>query len=345
MLPHPPFAGRRPRIHDSAHAHGHTHKLRQYALNNQSPDRLLSTQPVHAHCGDLPAAREGFLRCHHGPSAARPSHLGTRLTWSCWFPRLAVAMRLASVPSAICGGNRILAAHHCHNRPRAATPTHSTRTSPGTNARCGAILGVMTSVPGPLIVQSDHTLLLEVDHPQADECRHAIAPFAELERAPEHIHTYRLTPLGLWNAMAAGHDEEQVVDILMRYSRYPVASGLLIDVTETMSRYGRLRIEKHPTHGLVLVSTERAILTEVLRSKSVRGLVGNQIDDETAVVHPSQRGTLKQALLKLGWPAEDLAGYVDGEHHDIDLDEDGWSLRPYQKVAAQSFWDLSLIHI
>lgn len=219
MLPHPPFAGRRPRIHDSAHAHGHTHKLRQYALNNQSPDRLLSTQPVHAHCGDLPAAREGFLRCHHGPSAARPSHLGTRLTWSCWFPRLAVAMRLASVPSAICGGNRILAAHHCHNRPRAATPTHSTRTSPGTNARCGAILGVMTSVPGPLIVQSDHTLLLEVDHPQADECRHAIAPFAELERAPEHIHTYRLTPLGLWNAMAAGHDAEQVVDILMRYSR------------------------------------------------------------------------------------------------------------------------------
>ena len=96
----------------------------------------------------------------------------------------------------------------------------------------------MTSVPGPLIVQSDHTLLLEVDHPQADECRHAIAPFAELERAPEHIHTYRLTPLGLWNAMAAGHDAEQVVDILMRYSRYPVASGLLIDVTETMSRYG-----------------------------------------------------------------------------------------------------------
>lgn len=125
----------------------------------------------------------------------------------------------------------------------------------------------MTSLPGPLIVQSDRTLLLEVDHPLADECRHAISPFAELERAPEHIHTYRLTPLGLWNAMAAGHDAEQVVDTLMRYSRYPVASGLLIDVTETMSRYGRLRIEKHPTLGLVLVSTDKAVLTEVLRSK------------------------------------------------------------------------------
>ncbi|AFV88750.1 DNA or RNA helicase of superfamily II [Acidipropionibacterium acidipropionici ATCC 4875] len=197
----------------------------------------------------------------------------------------------------------------------------------------------MPQTPGPLIVQSDRTLLLEVDHPLADECRHAIAPFAELERAPEHIHTYRLTPLGLWNAMAAGHDAEQVVDVLMRYSRYPVASSLLVDVTETMGRYGRLRIEKHPTQGLVLVSTDKAVLTEVLRSKSVRGLVGDQIDEETAVVHPSQRGTLKQALLKLGWPAEDLAGYVDGEHHDIALREEGWELRPYQRVAAESFWD------
>ena len=196
----------------------------------------------------------------------------------------------------------------------------------------------MSHVPGPLIVQSDRTLLLEVDHPLADECRHAIAPFAELERAPEHIHTYRLTPLGLWNAMAAGHDAEQVVDVLMRYSRYPVASSLLIDVTDTMSRYGRLRIEKHPTHGLVLLSTDKAVLTEVLRSKQVRGLVGEQIDEATAIVHPSQRGTLKQALLKLGWPAEDLAGYVDGEHHDIALDEDGWQLREYQKFAAGSFF-------
>ena len=196
----------------------------------------------------------------------------------------------------------------------------------------------MSHVPGPLIVQSDRTLLLEVDHPLADECRHAIAPFAELERAPEHIHTYRLTPLGLWNAMAAGHDAEQVVDVLMRYSRYPVASSLLIDVTDTMSRYGRLRIEKHPTHGLVLLSTDKAVLTEVLRSKQVRGLVGEQIDEVTAIVHPSQRGTLKQALLKLGWPAEDLAGYVDGEHHDIALDEDGWQLREYQKFAADSFF-------
>jgi DNA excision repair protein ERCC-3 len=192
--------------------------------------------------------------------------------------------------------------------------------------------------PGPLVVQSDRTLLLEVDHPDADACRIAIAPFAELERAPEHIHTYRLTPLGLWNARAAGHDAEQVVDTLLTYSRYPVPNSLLVDVAETMDRYGRLRIEKHPTHGLILVSNDRAVLTEVQRSSKVKGLLGSRVDEDTVMVHPSERGHLKQVLLKLGWPAEDLAGYVDGEAHEIGLDQRGWSLRPYQRQAADSFW-------
>ncbi len=192
--------------------------------------------------------------------------------------------------------------------------------------------------PGPLIVQSDRTLLLEIDHPDADACRMAIAPFAELERAPEHVHTYRLTPLGLWNARAAGHDAEQVVDVLLTYSRYPVPSSLLVDVADTMDRYGRLRLEKHPTHGLVLISTDRAVLAEVLRSAKVKGLVGNRLDDDLVVVHPSERGHLKQVLLKLGWPAEDLAGYVDGEAHPIALVQETWALRPYQTMAADSFW-------
>jgi DNA excision repair protein ERCC-3 len=195
-----------------------------------------------------------------------------------------------------------------------------------------------TGTPGPLIVQSDRTLLLEVDHPQANDCRMAIAPFAELERAPEHVHTYRLTPLGLWNARAAGHDAEQVVDTLLTYSRYPVPSSLLVDVAETMDRYGRLRLEKHPTQGLVLISTDRAVLAEVLRSAKVKGLVGQRLDDDTVVVHPSERGHLKQVLLKLGWPADDLAGYVDGEAHPMALLQEDWELRPYQSMAADSFW-------
>jgi len=191
---------------------------------------------------------------------------------------------------------------------------------------------------GPLIVQSDKTLLLEVDHPLAPACRQAIAPFAELERAPEHVHTYRLTPLGLWNARAAGHDAEQVVDVLLEFSRYPVPHALLVDVAETMARYGRLQLVKHPAHGLVLHALDLPVLEEVLRSAKVKPLVGQRIDTEHVIVHPSERGHLKQVLLKLGWPAEDLAGYVDGEHHPIELVEDGWSMRPYQKEAVEGFW-------
>ncbi|MGZ4470033.1 MAG: DNA repair helicase XPB [Nocardioidaceae bacterium] len=190
---------------------------------------------------------------------------------------------------------------------------------------------------GPLIVQSDKTLLLEIEHERAQDCRKAIAPFAELERSPEHVHTYRLTPLGLWNARAAGHDAEQVVDTLLEYSRYAVPHALLVDIAETMARFGRLRLEKHPTHGLVLASIDRPVLEEVLRAKKVQGMLGERIDPETVVVHPSERGNLKQALLKLGWPAEDFAGYVDGEAHAIDLAEEGWELRPYQREAAESF--------
>jgi DNA excision repair protein ERCC-3 len=191
---------------------------------------------------------------------------------------------------------------------------------------------------GPLIVQSDKTLLLEVDHDQADDARTAIAPFAELERAPEHVHTYRITPLALWNARAAGHDAEQVVDGLVRHSRYPVPQPLLVDIVETMGRFGRLQLANDPAHGLVLNSLDRAVLEEILRNKKIVPMLGARIDDDTVVVHPSERGRLKQALLKVGWPAEDLAGYVDGEAHSISLAENGWHLRDYQRQAVQSFW-------
>ena len=191
---------------------------------------------------------------------------------------------------------------------------------------------------GPLIVQSDKTLLLEIDHLLADECRKAIAPFAELERSPEHVHTYRLTNLGLWNARAAGHDAEAVIDILLRYSRYSVPHALLVDIAETMDRYGRLRLEAHPVHGLILTSTDAAVLEEVLRAKKIAPMFGPRIDPETVVVFASERGRLKQSLLRLGWPAEDMAGYVDGEAHPISLVEKDWKLRTYQKMAAEGFW-------
>ncbi|MFC9937114.1 DNA repair helicase XPB [Nocardiopsis alba] len=188
-----------------------------------------------------------------------------------------------------------------------------------------------------LIVQSDKTLLLEIDHESASECRRAIAPFAELERAPEHVHTYRITPLALWNARAAGHDAEQVVDALIRFSRFPVPHSLLVDIAETMDRYGRLTLVGDPVHGLVLESSDRAVLEEVVRAKKLKGMLGERLSEDSVAVHPSERGNLKQALLKIGWPAEDLAGYVDGEAHAIELADGDWELRGYQREAAESF--------
>jgi DNA excision repair protein ERCC-3 len=191
---------------------------------------------------------------------------------------------------------------------------------------------------GPLIVQSDRTLLLETDHPDAAACRTAISAFAELERSPEHVHTYRVTPLALWNARAAGHDAEQVVDALLSWSRYPVPQALLVDIVDTMARYGRLSLEMDPVHGLVLRSIDLAVLEEVLRTKAIGSLVGARIDSNTVVVPRSERGRLKQALLKVGWPAEDRAGYVDGAAHPITLaDGDSFTLRGYQREAVEAF--------
>lgn len=191
---------------------------------------------------------------------------------------------------------------------------------------------------GPLIVQSDKTLLLEVAHADAPAARAAIAPFAELERSPEHVHTYRITPLALWNARAAGYDAEQVVDALVRWSRFPVPQALLVDVVDVMSRYGRLVLQSHPAHGLILAGHDPAVMAEILRNKKITPMLGERIDDDTVAVHPSERGRLKQALLKVGWPAEDEAGYVDGQAHTIELRTDGWQLREYQTAAADGFW-------
>ncbi|RIJ78188.1 helicase [Nakamurella silvestris] len=191
---------------------------------------------------------------------------------------------------------------------------------------------------GPMIVQSDKTVLLEISHPDAPAARASLAPFAELERSPEHMHTYRITPLALWNARAAGHDAEQVVDALVRWSRFPVPQNLLVDIVDTMSRYGRIVLRSDPAHGLVMVSRDRMVLEEILRHKKVAPMLGARIDTDTVIVHPSERGNLKQVLLKVGWPAEDEAGYVNGEAHAISLAEDGWKLRDYQAMAVDGFF-------
>ncbi|QHO70998.1 helicase [Marisediminicola antarctica] len=194
-------------------------------------------------------------------------------------------------------------------------------------------------MPGPLIVQSDRTVLLGVAHPQADDARHDLAVFAELERAPEHIHTYRITRLGLWNARAAGHEAADMLATLERYSKFPIPQAVSIDIAETVARYGRLVIERDADGVLTLTGTDRAVLAEIARGKKVANLLLERRGDNSFVMQPWARGELKQELLKLGWPAEDLAGYTPGTPHEIELDHSGgFDLREYQNEAVDSFF-------
>ena len=192
---------------------------------------------------------------------------------------------------------------------------------------------------GPLIVQSDKTALLEVDHPDAAEARHDLAIFAELERAPEHIHTYRITRLGLWNARAAGHDSDFVLGVLDKYAKFAVPSGVRADIAETMNRYGRLSIRKSAAGELELYSTERAILLEASKHRKIAELLDGPISNEAFRIQPWARGQVKQELLKLGWPAEDFAGYAAGTPHEIALGNGDWKIRDYQTKAVEKFWE------
>jgi DNA excision repair protein ERCC-3 len=197
---------------------------------------------------------------------------------------------------------------------------------------------------GALIVQSDRSVLLEVDHPGAEAARAALAPFAELEKSPEHVHTYRLTPLALWNARAAGLSADDLGAALDAHSRYPVPPALLADLRETMGRYGRLVLQQAPEGGaLVLTATDPAVLTEVVRAKKVAPLLAGSPEDGQVRVPLGERGRLKQALLALGWPADDQAGYVEGAPLAVELrGDDGrtglpFELRRYQREAVAAF--------
>lgn len=190
---------------------------------------------------------------------------------------------------------------------------------------------------GPLIVQSDRTVLLEVAHPDAESARHELAIFAELERAPEHIHTYRITRLGLWNARAAGHSADDMLATLDTWSRFPVPASVSIDIRETVNRYGRLVIERDDEGTLILRATDTAVLAEVAKNKRIQPLLTGHPSPGVFTVDAWARGQIKQELLKVGWPAEDHAGYTPGTPHEIDLAEDGWTLRPYQRKAVDIF--------
>ncbi len=194
----------------------------------------------------------------------------------------------------------------------------------------------------PLIVQSDRTILLEVEHPQHAEARDALAQFAELEKSPEHIHTYRLSPLSLWNAAAGGMNAQAVLDLLTMYSKYPIPSNVAVDIREYISRYGRLKLIREG-ESLLLVSDDVALLTEVLRNRRTQPFLLRQINNRTIQVDASRRGHIKQALIHLGFPAEDLAGYTDGSPLPLQLltetqSGNEFAPRAYQFAAAAAFY-------
>jgi DNA excision repair protein ERCC-3 len=191
-------------------------------------------------------------------------------------------------------------------------------------------------VNGPLIVQSDRTVLLEVGHAQATDARHALAVFAELERAPEHIHTYRITRLGLWNARAAGHTAEEMLDTLETYSKFPVPPVVAIDIADTVSRYGRIVVERD-SDGLYLEAESPEILAEVTRTSKLEPLLGAVTSPTVVRLNDWARGIVKQELLGIGWPAEDRAGFTEGTPMTVALDNSTWELRGYQREAIDLF--------
>jgi DNA excision repair protein ERCC-3 len=200
---------------------------------------------------------------------------------------------------------------------------------------------VPTNPQNPLIVQSDRSLLLEVDHPLHDEARDALAQFAELEKSPEHIHTYRLSPLSLWNAAAAGLRFEQVIGALTKFSKYDLPANVVADIHDYMNRYGRLKLIKEQ-QMLLLTSPDTALLTEIARHKRMAPYLIRQANPQTLIVDPARRGHVKQALIHIGFPAEDLAGYTEGAAISLELrtiteSSKPFALRGYQKASVDSF--------
>lgn len=194
----------------------------------------------------------------------------------------------------------------------------------------------------PIIVQGDKSVLLEVDSPHYPAGRDLLARFAELEKSPEYIHTYRITPLSLWNAAATGITADSILNGLDTYSKYPIPSNVRVDITEYMARYGRIKLIRD-NEQLHLTSQDPLLILELTQQKKVKPYIIEQLDDHTLNVQPGRRGHIKQALVNLGFPAEDLAGYVTGEHLPFQLrplttTNKPFALRDYQDEAGQVFY-------
>lgn len=190
----------------------------------------------------------------------------------------------------------------------------------------------------PLIVQSDHTILLEAGHPKFPEVRDGLAAFAELEKSPEYVHTYRITPLSVWNAAAAGMSAETIIHCLEEWSKFEIPPSLVREIQVHAKRYGLIRLEKR-RDTLVLTSGDVALLRQVISAPAVQPLVEQPLEDGAVPIKHKARGEVKQELLKAGYPVEDVAGYSAGERLQVRLKEtETFRLRPYQREAVEAFY-------
>jgi DNA excision repair protein ERCC-3 len=194
----------------------------------------------------------------------------------------------------------------------------------------------------PLIVQSDRTLLLEVAHPAFEQVRDELAGFAELVKSPEHIHTYRVTPLSLWNASASGVTCAEIRETLNRWSKYAVPQNLLQEIEDHGTRYGRLRLVQREGR-LALEMDDRGLFWEITNQKSLFGLLAEPFGDQRGIfLRDGMRGEVKLQLIRLGHPVKDMAGYKPGDPLAFALSPrlgNGrpFRLRAYQQAAAEVF--------
>jgi DNA excision repair protein ERCC-3 len=194
----------------------------------------------------------------------------------------------------------------------------------------------------PIIVQGDKSILLETDGEKYEEARDVLARFAELEKSPEYIHTYRLTPLSLWNAAATGLNADTILAGLTQYGKYPVPDNVRVEIIDYISRYGRVKLLKNE-EDLLLVSDDLPLMAELLHHPQLLPYIIEPVDSHTLRVVATQRGHIKQALVNIGYPAEDLAGYTPGDPLEIHLrtlttGEQPFILRAYQRAAADTFY-------
>jgi DNA excision repair protein ERCC-3 len=194
----------------------------------------------------------------------------------------------------------------------------------------------------PLIVQGDHTILVEVGSPRYEGARNELVRFAELVKSPEHIHTYRITPLSIWNARAAGIPATNIIDTLREYSKYPVPDHVLVGINDFASRFGRLKLHRDGK-GLRLTADSEPLAEEIVHTPTIGDLLADRISKTEFHIRVADRGRIKQALIKAGFPAEDLAGYIKGERVNFavraaTLSGTPFSFRPYQQQAADAFY-------